>query len=148
MPPRSSATTFKPASVNSLPRMPPVQPRPTMTTSTSFILVAMSSSVSAHVRDADRIGGVFLIAKLLDVLIMESDNAGEADHLPTHLILVAAVDGVGEHPFHYGLIHRSEKNARRRPIFKCNLASLKPKQKFLALARGNLVERFAVRLDA
>src|SRR6266571_990092 len=57
--------------------MPPVQPRPTMTTSTSFILVAMSSSGSTHVRDAERIGGVFLVAKLLDGLILRGEeNAG------------------------------------------------------------------------
>jgi hypothetical protein len=48
MAPRSSATTFNPASVSSFARMPPVQPSPTMTASTSFSLVAMSSS-SAHV---------------------------------------------------------------------------------------------------
>src|SRR5215510_14308891 len=108
MPPRSRATTFKPASANSLPRMPPVQPKPTMTTSTSFILVAMSSSVSAHVADTHRIGCVFLIAKLFDVLIMQRDDSGKADHLPTRFIAVATVDGIGEHAFHNGLVHSGE----------------------------------------
>src|ERR1700687_2384086 len=45
MSPRSRATTFSPASVNSFARMPPVQPSPTMTASTSFNLVTMSSSL-------------------------------------------------------------------------------------------------------
>src|SRR3954470_15928911 len=90
--PRSSATTFSPASANSLLRIPPVQPRPTTTTSTSLSFVTMrvhlrspheaqrnagrifpSGAIpdyaslhpgydshpgcSAHVRDAERIGG-------------------------------------------------------------------------------------------
>jgi hypothetical protein len=43
--------------------MPPVQPSPTMTTSTSLSFGAMAFSVpSAHVGNADGIGGVFLVA--------------------------------------------------------------------------------------
>src|SRR6266404_6481142 len=105
--------TFNPASVNSFASMPPVQPRPTMTTSTSFILVAMASSGSAHIRDAERIGGVFFVAKLFDVLIMHGDHSGEADDLPARLVPVAAVDRVGEHAFHDGLIHRGEEKIGR-----------------------------------
>src|SRR5258707_11492295 len=103
MVPRSSATTFNPASANSLARMPPVQPSPTMTASTSFIFVAMSSP-SAHVRDADGIGGEFLVAKLLDVLPMHRDRAGEADQPPARLVAIAAVDRVREHAFHHRLV--------------------------------------------
>src|SRR6267142_805892 len=44
MPPRSSATTLRPASASSFDRIPPVQPRPTTTTSTSFKRVAMAPS--------------------------------------------------------------------------------------------------------
>src|SRR5438309_8836395 len=128
--------------------MPPVQPRPTMTTSTSFILVAMSSSGSTHVRDAERIGGVFLVAKFLDVLIMHGDNSGEADDLPARLVPVAAVDRVGEHAFHDGLIHRGEENAGGRSVFECYLAGLKTQEKFLALALGDLIETLTVGLDA
>src|SRR5437870_11744413 len=126
--------------------MPPVQPRPTMTASTSFSLFAMSSSGSAHVRDTDAIGGVFLVAKLLDVLIMHGDNSGEADDLPARLVPVAAVDRVGEHAFHDGLIHRGEENARGRSVFESNLAGLETQQKFLALALGDLGETLAVGL--
>src|SRR6267378_3374908 len=72
-PPRSRATTFKPAALSSLASMPPVQPSPTMTTSTSFSLVVMSSSLSAHVRDADGVDRVFLVAVLLDVLVVDRD---------------------------------------------------------------------------
>src|SRR5262249_9805430 len=122
MPPRSSATTFKPLSVNSFERMPPVQPRPTITTSTSFILVAMSSSVLTHVGDAERIGGVFLVTKLLDILRMQSDNSGKPDYLPTRLIAVAAIDRVGEHTFHDRLIHHAEKNPHGRSVFELHLS--------------------------
>src|ERR1041385_1927813 len=94
--PRSSATTFNPASVNSLERMPPVQPRPTTTTSTSFSFVAMPPS-SAQVRDAEDVGGVFFAAILLDVIAVHRDGARKADQLPARLVAVAAVDRVGEH---------------------------------------------------
>src|SRR5712691_377302 len=121
MPPRSRATTFMPAALSSLARMPPVQPSPTMTTSTSFSLVVMSPS-SAHVRDADGVDRVFLVAVLLDVLIVHRDHSGEADHLPARLVAVAAVDRVGEHALHDVLVHRREENARGRSVFERHLA--------------------------
>src|SRR5262245_37732679 len=121
--PRSSATTFIPASASSLERMPPVQPSPTMTTSTSFSLVAMfvpccvdacpvrktashfsGHARSAQVRNAKDVSGVLLAAILLDVLAVHRDHAGEADHLPARLVAVAAVDRVGEHALHHGRI--------------------------------------------
>src|SRR5262245_51150594 len=148
IPPRSRATTFNPASVNSLASMPPVQPRPTMTTSTSFILVAMSSSVSAHIRDAERVGGILLISKLLDVLIMHSYHSREADDLPARLVPVAPVDRVGEHAFHDGLIHGGEENPRGRSVFERNLAGLETEEKFLALTLSDLVKTLAVGFDA
>src|SRR5262245_2221194 len=128
--------------------MPPVQPRPTMTASTSFILFAMSSSVSAHVRDAERVAGIFLVAKLLHVLIMHGDHSGEADDLPARLVPVAAVNRVGKHAFHDGLIHRGEEDARRRSVFERHLAGLETQEKLLALALGDFVETLAVGLDA
>src|SRR5450756_1728968 len=128
--------------------MPPVQPRPTMTTSTSFSLVAMSSSVSAHVRDAEGIDRVFPVAKLLDVLIMHGDHSGEADQLPARLVPVAAVHRVREHAFHDVLIQRGKEHSRRRPVFESHLAGLEIKQKLLALALGDLVETLAEGLDA
>src|SRR5262245_32006219 len=148
MPPRSSATTFKPASVNSFASMPPVQPKPTMTTSTSFILVTMASSVSAHVRDAERIGDVFFVAEFLNVLIMHGDHSGEADEFPARLVAVTAVDRIGEHAFHDGLIHGGEENAGGRSVFERNLAGLESQEKFLALVLGDLVETLSVGLNA
>src|SRR5690349_12215301 len=105
MPPRSSATTLSPASESSFAKMPPVQPRPTITTSTSLSLVAMFPPPSAQIRDAH--GGVRkdLVAELADVLAIDRDRARKAEHLPARLVAIAAVDRVGEHALHYGLVH-------------------------------------------
>src|SRR5438105_890556 len=113
MAPRSSATTFSPASANSLARIPPVQPRPTITTSTSLSFVAMAPS-SAHIRDADRIGRKRLVTKLLDVLAMHRDRAGKADHLPARLVAVTAVDRVRIHAFDHRLIERRPEHPYRQ----------------------------------
>src|SRR5215470_4528817 len=147
MAPRSSATTFKPASASSLPRMPPVQPSPTMTASTSFNFVAMSSSL-AHIRDADRIVGEFLVAVFLHVLAVHRDRAGETDQLPAGLVAVAAVDRVGEHSFHHGLIDRGPEHARRRPALEGDLAGGEADEHLLLLRLGDPVERLAVALAA
>src|SRR5262245_52970692 len=103
MPPRSSATTFNPAAESSFARIPPVQPSPTMTASTSLSLVAMAS---AHVLDGDGRHGIFLAAVFLDVLVVHRERAGEAQQLPAGLVAVAAVDRVGEHPLDHRLVHR------------------------------------------
>src|SRR5262245_58011297 len=104
MSPRSSATTFNPDSASSLARMPPVQPRPTITTSTSLSFVAMCRPPSAHVRNADRFIGERLILEFLDVLAMHRNRAREADQPPAGLVAVAAVDRVSEHALHHGLV--------------------------------------------
>src|SRR2546428_11414071 len=148
MPPRSRATTFSPAALSSLASIPPVQPSPTMTTSTSFSLVVMSFSLSAHVRDADGVDRVLLVAILLDVLIVHRDHAGEADQLPARLVAIAAVDRVGEHALHAVLVQRGEENARGRPVFESDLAGPETQEKLLAPALGDLVEALAVGLDA
>src|SRR6266540_285469 len=120
--PRSSATTLSPASVNSFARMPPVQPSPTMTASTSFNFVAILAAPSAHVRDADGIGGEGLVAIFLDVLAMHRDRAGETDQPPARLVAVTAVDRIREHPFHHRLIDGSPKHTHGKPIVEAHLA--------------------------
>src|SRR5262245_22722227 len=100
--------------------MPPVQPRPTTTTSTSLSLVAMARP-SAHVRDPEDFGGVFLAAILLDVLAMHRDHARKADQLPAGLVAVAAIDRVGEHAFDYGLVQRAPERPHRQPAVEGDL---------------------------
>src|ERR1700710_673797 len=115
MPPRSSATTFMPASVSSLARMPPVQPSPTMTTSTSLSFVVMAYP-STHVRDADRFIRERLAAILLHMIAMHRDDAGKADDGPARLVAVAAVYRIGIHALDHGLIQRRPERARRQPV--------------------------------
>src|SRR5216684_8188487 len=148
MAPRSSATTFRPASVSSLERMPPVQPRPTTTTSTSLSFVAIAPSSSAHVRDADRIALEFLVAEFLDIFAMHRDDAGEAEHAPARLVAIAAVDRVGEHAFHHGLVHGAPERAHRQAAVEGDLGGREADQHLLALLRVEAVEGLAKRLAA
>src|SRR5262249_24485334 len=111
--PSSSATTLRPASVNSLDRMPPVQPSPTMTTSTSFICVAIRPSL-AQVRDADCTVWEWLSPEPCDVLAMHRDHARPADHFPPGLVAIAAIDRIGEHPLHHGLIDSGPEDLHGR----------------------------------
>src|SRR5262245_16320586 len=116
MPPRSSATTLMPASVNSFASIPPVQPRPTNTTSTSLSIFAMVALRSTHIRDAGRLAGEFLVLEIDDVLLIHLDHARETQHLPASLVFVATVDRVGEHPFNHGLIDDGKKTPPGRPF--------------------------------
>src|SRR5690242_5737476 len=148
MSPRSSATTFKPASVSSFARMPPVQPRPTITTSTSLSFVAMCRPPSAHVRNADRIIGERFVLVFLDVLAMHRDRAREADQPPAGLVAIAAMDRVGEHAFNHGLVDHGPEFAHRKPALEIDAAGRKSLQHLLALGLGELVEALAVGLAA
>src|SRR5216683_6900543 len=124
--------------------MPPVQPRPTTTTSTSFSLVTMLLSPSAHVGNADGIGWKFLVPVFLYVLAMHRDGAGKADQFPPRLVAVAAVDRVGEHSFHHGLIERGPEYACGRTIVENELAGRKRNEHLFALQRVEEVEGLAV----
>src|SRR5580704_16562471 len=103
MAPRSSATTFRPLSVNSFARMPPVQPNPTMTTSTSLSFVVMGFPPLAHIGDADGLVGERLAAILRNVVAMHRDDAGKADDGPSGLVTVAAVNRIGIHALDHRL---------------------------------------------
>src|ERR1700756_3454273 len=113
MAPRSSATTFRPASVSSLARMPPVQPNPTMTTSTSLSFVAMAVPL-AHVRDAEGLVGERLAAILRDMVAMHGDDAGKADDGPSGLVAVAAVNRIGIHALDHRLIKGGPEHPHRQ----------------------------------
>src|ERR1017187_7705079 len=114
-----------PASVSSLARMPPVQPSPTMTTSTSFILVVMACP-SAHVRDAERLVRERLAAILFDVIAMHGDDAGKADDRPSRLVAVAAIDRIGIDALDHGLIERGPEHPHRQSVVESDLAGERP----------------------
>src|ERR1700710_1915820 len=136
-----------PASVSSLARMPPVQPSPTMTTSTSLSFVVMARP-STHVRDAERLVREWFAAILLDVIAMHRDDAGKADDGPARLVAVTAVDRVGIHAFDHGLIQHRPERAHRQSVVERDLAAGQADQHVLALCVVDAVERFAVRLAA
>src|SRR5258706_745668 len=131
--PRSSATTLCPASVSSFASIPPVQPRPTSTTSTSGSFFAMIGPSSTHVRDAGRLAGKFLVLVIHDILRVHLDYSGKTDHLPSRFVFIAAIDWVGEHAFHHVLINGGEKHARRQSVVEVDFAGVEPGEHFLAL---------------
>src|SRR6476646_9654626 len=100
--PRSSASTFSPASVSSWPRMAAVHPKPTSTTSTPGSLRAISASIAGvpfgAALQADGRQGEAL-AVFADELSVVVSRAGEADHLPSCHVAIAAIDRIGEKPF-------------------------------------------------
>src|ERR1700722_8127040 len=145
MPPRSSATTFRPASVNSLARMPPVQPSPTMTTSTSFSFVVMTIPL-AHVRDADGLVGERLAAILRHVIAMHGDDARKADDGPTGLVAVAAIDRVGIHALDHGLIEGGPEHPHRQTAIEGDFATRESREDLLPLVCRDPVECIAVSL--
>src|SRR5882724_5731104 len=121
-----------PASVSSLARMPPVQPNPTMTTSTSLSFVVMARP-STHVRDAERLVRERLAAILLHMIAMHRDDAGKADNGPARFVAVAAVDRIGIHAFDHGLIQRRPEHAHRQPVVESYFTARQADQDLLAL---------------
>src|SRR3954465_5824392 len=146
--PRSSATILRPVCASSLARMPPVQPMPTMTMSTGGSLVAIVRS-SGHVCDADGISGEApAVIVLLHVLGVVGHDAREAKHLPGNLVLVAAVDRVGEHALHHVLVEHSEKDTSGQPPIQCDLAGLQVLEKGFLLLRAATLEALSEGLAA
>src|SRR5580704_5386857 len=92
--PRSSATTFKPASHSCCPMMAPVQPKPTSTASTGLRVVAISSlrpAGTALESDRRKGHGLAVAGDPIRVVIV---GARETNHLPCAHVLVAAIDGI------------------------------------------------------
>src|SRR5205085_988619 len=59
----------------------------------------------------------------------------EADHLPTDLVLVAAIDRIGEETFHYVFVEHAEEHAAGQAALECDLAVGKVLEKRLLLLR-------------
>src|ERR1700726_2788746 len=127
--------------------MPPVQPSPTMTTSTSLSFVVMARP-STHVRDADGLVRERLAAIGLDMIAMHRDDAGKADDRPSRLVAVAAIDRIGIDALDHGLIERGPEHPHRQPVVESDLAGGQADQHLLALRGLDPVERFAVGLAA
>src|SRR5215469_9416957 len=123
--------------------MPPVQPRPITTTSTSLSLVTMAPS-SAHVRDAERIGRERLVEIFGDILAIDLDHARKANHLPAGFVAVAAIDRVAEHAFYHGLIDGGPERPHRQAAVELDLVGGQADQHLLALLFVEAIEGLPV----
>src|ERR1700722_1066593 len=143
--PRSSATTLSPALVSSRATMLLLQPAPTRTASTAFIVLAIDPSPSAEVRDRLRLDVDFLAAIGFRLGAVARRQAGIADHAPGHLVAIAAIDGVGEEAFHRRLVERLEKRLGVE-VGELRLPLIHRLERGVAVGRREPVEILAVGL--
>src|SRR5438552_13803203 len=108
--------TRMPALLSSAARMPPAPPTPTMTISVLSVAIScpprgrFGLRLQAHHRRAGE--GLFALELGLGELRL---RPGEADEPPAREVLVAAIDGVGEHALHRVGAQRVEEALRARP---------------------------------
>src|SRR5947208_3275367 len=106
--------TFMPALPSSAARMPPAAPTPTMTTSVFSVAMAYPPSTGLSLQSDD--GQPRERSAALHVRRGKFHlRAGESDQAPSGEVLVAAVNRVGEHPFHCVRAHGVEEGDRRGP---------------------------------
>src|SRR5579871_2487064 len=125
----------------------PVQPRPIMTTSFAGSFCGMSvrsgfvgGPVGATGDAHRRIGITFVVA--LDPIAVVVTNAGEANHLPTGHVAIAAMDGVREEPFGH-VLEQGAEEALRIDAVELDLAVFEALQRVILLRGGELIEAFA-----
>src|SRR5258706_5379081 len=97
-PPRSRTSTSMPAAVSWREMSPAASPPPTITTARLSSVFTTARVPSAEIDDGLRGGGtgIRLSAVLDHVERVRRGQAGIADHFPEHLVVVAAVQRVGE----------------------------------------------------
>src|SRR5215470_6730771 len=107
--------TFMPALPSSAARIPPATPTPTMTTSVFSVAMAhILPSAGLGLQSDD--GQPRERSAALHVCRGEFHlRAGESHQPPSGEVLVAAVNRVGEHPFHGVSAHGVEEGDRRGP---------------------------------
>src|SRR5882672_6549371 len=143
MEPRSRPTTLSPALVSSRDRMLPVQPMPMTTASTSLSFVTIAPAPLRKVRNRLRFLVVFLVVVGLDLVAITRGQTGKADHLPRHLVLVAAIHGIGEEPL-LGEGQKRIEEQRAAEGGEFGLALFQSLQRFFALLRRQAVELLAI----
>src|SRR5262249_25661626 len=108
--------TCMPALPSSAARMPPAAPTPTMTTSAFSVAMSRPPHRSLGLRLQADDGRARECILALHIGGREQGlRAGETDQHPAREVLVAAIDGVGEHPFHGVRAHGVEECLRARP---------------------------------
>src|SRR5262245_22368639 len=141
--------TFMPALPSSAARIPPAAPTPTMTTSDFSVAMAISSPSAPGLRLQADNGQARERLAALHVLGGEFRlRAGKSNQLPAGKVLVAAIDRVGEHPFHRVRTHGVEEDLRRRPGEVACLALFERGDHLVLLRGREAPERRAVSLAA
>src|ERR1700733_11415632 len=137
--PRSSATTFKPASHSCCPMMAPVQPNPTNTASTGLRVVATSSLPARAALESDRRKRHTLAVASYPIRIVIV-SAWKTDHFPCAHILVAAVYWIGEVAF-FGILQKhGEERFGVDSTVELHVAALQSLQQFVLIRGGELCE--------
>src|SRR5438105_3180970 len=104
--PRSIASTFSPAVLNSWAMIEPVQPSPMITTSFLGSIRAMALGLLSI--DGDRAFWIRHVM-LADMVAVVVARPGKADHLPARHVLIAAIERIGEKALHRVLQHQLEE---------------------------------------
>src|SRR5580704_822334 len=136
--PRSSATTFKPASQSCCPMIAPVQPQPTNTASTGLRVVVISTlRPTGASLESDRGKGHRLAVAGYPIFVVIV-GARETDHLPCTHILVAAVDWIGEITFLGILQKHGEERFGVDSAVELDVAALHSLQQLVLIRGGEL----------
>src|SRR6478672_7712970 len=136
--------TFMPALPSSAARIPPAAPTPTMTTSVFSVAMAHilpSASLGLQADDGqprERFAALHVRRGEFHLPARESHQA------PSGEILVAAVNRVGEHPFHRVRAHRVEESSRRGPGELARFALFERCDDLIVLCGGETPEGFFV----
>src|SRR5215472_1696798 len=133
--------TFMPALPSSAARIPPAAPTPTMTTSVFSVAMAHilpSAGLGLQTNDGQpREWSAALHVRRGELQL----PAGESDQPPAGEVLVAAVNRVGEHPFHRVRAHGVEEGGRRGPGELARLALFDRGDDLVLLRGGETAER-------
>src|SRR5579871_1283222 len=114
------------------------------TTSTSFSFVTIASLASRKVRNGLRFGyGKALAAIRVDLVGVDGGQTREAQHAPGGLVAIAAMNGIGEEPFHVDREKRSEELFGVQAV-EFGRAFFHRGQRFVALLLLQPVEGLAV----
>src|ERR1700722_13274312 len=136
--PRSSATTFKPASQSCCPMMAPVQPKPTSTASTGLrVVVILSLRPAGTAFEPDRGEGHPLAVPGYPIRIVVVGTR-ETNHLPGTHIFVAAIDRIREITFLGILQKHGEKRFGVGSAVELHVPALHCLQQLVLIGSGEL----------
>src|SRR5512145_544888 len=123
--------------------MAPAAPTPTITTSVRSVAMSGPPALGLGLHADHRCTREALAA--FEIRLSENElRTGKADESPTGEILVPAVDGIREHPFHRVRSERVEERARTGPREAFGLAVFESTDRFILPLGRKPCERFAI----